>query len=173
MPKAGRDGLDAGGEAGDVHRGVPVYRGPVAELASPVIPPALHAARVEHSTGVLPSSHDGLHTGGEAGDVHRRHSVNTGPVAELAPAVVPPASHATRVEHGAGMSTTSRDGLAGEEAKDVHRRRLVHRGPVAELATVVVPPALHDTGCEHGAGVGATSRDGLHAGGEAKDVDRR
>src|SRR5439155_1671750 len=137
----------------DAHRGQPIDRGPVAELAGAVLAPAIGGARGREPAGVV-----------VAGGAHRceahaaRHEprgrpASRGLVPELAVAVVAPAIGGARGRDPTRVVVAGAHRGEAHAAHQEHGGQSASRGPVAELAEEVLAPAISGAGGREPAGV--------------------
>ncbi len=88
-------------------------------------------------------------------------TVGRGPVAELPPGIVAPASNRAGVHHHTVMKSAGRNGRGASHARHRHGRGAVGCGAVAELAINVVTPALNRAAAQHRASMEGASRRGV------------
>src|SRR5436190_1362301 len=136
-----RTSITTGRSLHHAHRGQPIGRGPVAELAVEIPAPAIGDARGRDPTGMAVAgayrseAHAARHE-------HRDHPASRGPVSELAFAVVAPAIAAARGRVPAGVVGAGAYRSEAHAARHEHGVRPVGRGPVAELAEEILSPAI-------------------------------
>src|SRR5262249_36313949 len=168
----GRRG-DAAREPGDSARDGAIARRPVAELATAVASPALHAPCLRERASVEPARGDLTHLARKARDVDGGRAIGFRPIAELTVLVGPPALDSACARERAGVIVACGDRLdAARQTGDVHGGRAVVRGSVAQLAVVVQAPALDPARGRERARVSKARGDRGNAAREAGDVDR-
>ena len=115
----------------------------VAQLTSPVIPPAHDLAARSKRTGVPKATCDGGHAAAQPDHIHRRAALVGCAVAQLAILIPPPALHPAARDQRTGVISACGDGgYAAGQPGYVHRRAALVGGAVAQLTRIVIPLAL-------------------------------
>src|SRR5204862_72449 len=135
-----RTSITTGRSLHHAHRGQPIGRGPVAELAVEIPAPAIAAARGRVPAGVVGAgayrseAHAARHE-------HGVRPVGRGPVAELAEEILAPAIRGARGRDPAGVVEAGAHGREGHAPRHQHGAQSGGYGPaVADLAVLVVAP---------------------------------
>ena len=164
---------DTTAQAHYIHRCGALGGGAIAQLASGVIPPALHSSTSGECAGVRSAGSQGADAAAQANDIHRCTALGSSTIAQLSRGVPPPALGAPAAGECAGVVQACCQGNdAAAQAHDIDRGAALGGGAITQLAVGVTPPALDAPTAGECAGVIHPRCQGHDAAVETNDIDR-
>ena len=133
----------------------------ITQLTKAVVPPALDAACVSKSAGVVTACGDGGYVAAQPHHIHRRVLARCAAIAKLTIGVSPPALDPPCGSEGTGVGEARGDGgHTAAQSYYIYECTDLGSAAIAQLTIAVVSPALDAAYVGEGTGVAAACGDG-------------